>query len=191
MRSSLRYFLSLLIFLASCQSDIKTVEKITTYVDVNAEAGANVSMLYSEDAHVKARLTAPVLVRHNANKPYSEMPAGLKVLFYDDTLNIISRLTAGYGIRYEKDGKMTVRKNVIVVNVKGEQLNTEELVWDDANKKISSTKFCKITTKDEVLYGDGMTADQDFTNYHITKIRGTIKLKDSVFMPADSTGVSN
>ena len=36
--------------------------------------------------------------------------------------------------------------------------------------------FVKITTKDEVIYGEVLESNQDFTKYTIKKIRGTIML---------------
>jgi len=36
----------------------------------------------------------------------------------------------------------------------------------------------KITTADEVIYGDGLESNQDFTKYKIKNIKGTIHLKE-------------
>ena len=47
-------------------------------------------------------------------------------------------------------------------------------------KKIQDTtdqEFVKITTKDEVIYGQGLEANQDFSKYTIKKIRGTIAMQ--------------
>ncbi len=108
--------------------------------------------------------------------PYREMPKGLKAIFYDEALNVKSKITADYGIRYEKEQKMEARKNVVVVNEKGEQLNTEHLVWDERREKLLSDEFVKITRKDEIIYGTGFEANQDFTKYKIFNIKGTISV---------------
>jgi hypothetical protein len=39
-------------------------------------------------------------------------------------------------------------------------------------------KFVKITTDGEQLFGEGMEAQEDFTNYKIKKLRGTVKVKN-------------
>ena len=111
-----------------------------------------------------------------ADNPYLEMPKGLKVIFYDALLQVKSRLTADYGIRYEHEQKMEARKNVVVVNEKGEQLNTEHLIWDERREKLLSDEFVKITRKDEIIYGTGFEANQDFTRYKIFNIKGTISV---------------
>ena len=41
-------------------------------------------------------------------------------------------------------------------------------------QKLLSDEFVKITTKDQIIYGDGFEANEDFTKYKIFKTRGTI-----------------
>lgn len=165
--------------LFSCENDIATVRKVTLQEEVSVETGQNVEMLYSADAKVRAKLNAPLLERHNDKNPFVEMPKGLKLVFYNDSLVVNSTLTAKYGITYENSHEMIVRDNVKVVNVNGDILNTEELVWNEQTEKITSDKFVKIQTQDEIIYGDGLEANQDLTNYKIKKIRGTIRLKNN------------
>jgi LPS export ABC transporter protein LptC len=74
---------------------------------------------------------------------------------------------------------MEIRYNVEVINEKGEKLNTERLVWDEQKKKITSNAFVKITTAKEVITGNGLEANQDFTKYEIKNIIATIRLDDS------------
>jgi lipopolysaccharide export system protein LptC len=66
---------------------------------------------------------------------------------------------------------------VEVMNVKGERLNTEELHWDQKSGKIYTDKFVRITTADQIIMGDGMTANQTFTEWEINRYRGTINLQ--------------
>ena len=72
---------------------------------------------------------------------------------------------------------MKAQKNVEVIGTDGDKLNTEELIWNDKTKKLSSDKYVTIKTKDEVLYGDGFISDQDLKNYKITHPLGSLKLK--------------
>jgi precorrin-4 methylase len=72
---------------------------------------------------------------------------------------------------------MTARKNVEVINAKGEKLNTEEIIWDEQKKIIYSNAFVKISTGDEIIWGIGMEANEDFTDYVIKKVTGKVKVK--------------
>lgn len=159
---------------------MKTVNKIASLKEVGVETATNVETFYSNAGIVKAKLNAPLLKRFNNSAPYTELAKGLSLVFYDEHMQENGRMTARYGINYEQEQKMIVRNNVVVVNVKGEILNTEELTWNQATRKIFTDKFVKITTADEVLYGDGMEADEDFTHYKIRKIKGTIKVKENL-----------
>jgi LPS export ABC transporter protein LptC len=165
-----------LIFLTACENDIEKVKLFGTHERSPLESATNIKIIYSDSAKVQAELTAPVMNHYEGENPYLEMPKGLKVIFYNAAMEVKSRLTADYGIRNEHEQKMEARKNVVVVNEKGEQLNTEHLVWDERREKLLSDEFVKITRKDEIIYGTGFEANQDFTRYKIFNIKGTISV---------------
>lgn len=139
----------------------------------------NFEMLYSDSAVVRAKMNAPQRDVYKGENPYVEMPKGIKVVFYDKSKKPETTLTANYGIRREKDEKMEVRSNVIVVNSQGQQLNTEKLIWDEKTEKLTTDVLVKITTQDEIIWGQGLESNQTFTDYTIKKITGKIKLKNS------------
>jgi LPS export ABC transporter protein LptC len=143
----------------------------------------NAELLYSDSAIVRSKLVAPQIDHYAGKKPYFELPKGMNVIFYTREKKEETKLTANYGIGFDSGNgmeKMEAKGNVIVVNAKGEQLNTEHLTWNAVTKKIYTDDFVKITTKDQVIWGDGMTADQDFSDYQITNVKGEIYTKDSV-----------
>ncbi|MCX6291411.1 MAG: LPS export ABC transporter periplasmic protein LptC [Bacteroidetes bacterium] len=178
MKSFLRAILLFLpvISLMACENDIEKVKLLGTRDQSPVQSSKNIKIIYSDSAKVKVEMTAPVMNHYVVENPYLEMPKGLKANFYDESLNVKSRLTADYGIRYEKEQRMEARKNVVVVNEKGEQLNTEHLIWDEKKEKLLSDEFVKITRKDEIIYGTGFEANEDFTKYKIFNIKGTISV---------------
>ena len=46
------------------------------------------------------------------------------------------------------------------------------------SSKIYSDEFVKITTEDEIIMGEGMEANQDFTKWKIHKIKGVINVEE-------------
>lgn len=167
--------------LYSCENDLSTINKITSQKDALKETGKEVQALYSDLGKVKAQLLAPVMNHMDDPKnPYTELPSGLLLYFYDDSLQIQSKLSAGYGISYDNSDEMIARNNVVVISENGDKLESEELIWSQKTEKIRSDKFVKITTDDEIIYGDGFESNDDLTNYVIKKIRGTFKLKDGM-----------
>lgn len=163
----------------SCKTDMEKIKKIAEGNDHFIEAGNDVEVLYSDSAKVRIKLTAGKVIRYLTPEPSTEMPNGVKVYFYNDSMQTESRLTANYAISYDNKDEMIARNNVIVVNLKGKKLETEELIWDQKKEKIYSNKFVKITTEDEIIFGEGMESNQTFTEYKIKKIKGTINVKQN------------
>ncbi|MBP6650392.1 MAG: LPS export ABC transporter periplasmic protein LptC [Bacteroidia bacterium] len=172
------WFFLVLLFV-SCENDLDKVKLYGKSEKSPSESAKNIKILYSDSARVQVELTAPVLDRYESENPYIEMPKGLRAIFYDNQLNVKSKLDADYGIRTERDQKMEARRNVVVVNQKGDRLNTEHLIWDEQKQKLISDEFVTITTKDEIIYGDGFEANEDFTKYKIFKPKGTFSFKQS------------
>jgi len=110
--------------------------------------------------------------------PYLEMPKGMKAIFYDEALNVKSRITADYAVRYEKEEKMEARKHVVVINEKGEELDTEHLIWDQKREKLISDEFVTIKQKDQTIFGYGFEANQDFSKYRIFNPSGTFAVNN-------------
>lgn len=173
--------------LCSCENDIKEVESLTNKEKKPVTKGKNVELLYSEEANVKIKVTAPLMEEYGKleENKYIEMTEGIKVQFFDSTQHITSTLTANYAIHQVTQKFMEAKNNVVVVNDKGEKLNTEHLVWYEDSSKIYSDEFVKITTQDEIIMGEGMEANQDFSKWKIHKIKGTINVKEE----SDSSSV--
>jgi LPS export ABC transporter protein LptC len=125
-------------------------------------------------------MTAPVMEEFGGINPYEEMPKGVKVEFYDDQKTVNSSLTSNYAINRKREQIMEAKNDVVVVNVKGERLNTEHLIWDGKKRRIRTEAFVTITTKDQVITGTGLESDELFQEYEIKNISGIITLKDEV-----------
>lgn len=170
------------IITTGCENDIDVVNTVSSNQKIlPSETSKNVEFLYSEAAKITSKLTAPQIDNYTGENAYFEMPKGLKMIFYDNYPKEQTRLTADYGIGFggaEGMQKMEARRNVVVINEKGDKLNTEHLIWNGVTKKIHTDKFVKITTKDEVIWGDGLEASEDFSEYEIKNVKGQINIKD-------------
>ncbi len=175
-------------FFYGCENDIADVNSVASDTDKNApiESSKNAEFLYSDSARIRSKLKTPLIDHYMGKKPYYEMPKGMEVVFYDKFRKEQTKLTANYGIGYDKENKMNVMEakgNVIVINEKGDKLNTEHLTWNSLTKKIYTNEFVKITTKDEVIWGNGLEANEDFSQYEIKQVKGQIAVKDSPAAP--------
>ena len=84
-----------------------------------------------------------------------------------------------YGVNYEKKELVLAKQNVVVKNLETEEvLETESLFWDQKRKKIFTSNFVKITSPEKIIFGDSMTANEDFTHREIFGIRATIEVDE-------------
>lgn len=165
--------------LISCENDLDKVERIASNeVSLPVENSKDVEIIYSDSSIVRAKLKSPVLKFYNVQNAYHEMPNGLYVEFFGPQKNIESTLSAKYGRKFQNQGIIEVKDSVVVINEKGERLDTEKLIWNEKTKKIYTNSFVRITTATDIMFGEGLEANQNFTNYKIFKYRGSISVKD-------------
>lgn len=165
--------------LFSCENSKQEIERISYNEDLPDETTKDAVIRYSDSAKVKMVLTAPIIDRYLKQvDPYTEMTEGLHVVFYTDSGSVDTDITANYAKHLPEQNIIEAENNVIVKNADGDVLNTEQLTWDIGQKRIISDAFVKITTADEIIYGDGLESNQEFTKYRIKNIKGIISVDE-------------
>ena len=168
------------LFFYSCENDEKTLKEWSEK-KVMVEEATDITSLLSQEGKLKAKLTAPLMLRYNTDTTYTEFPKSLHVKFYDDSTKVESQLNALYGKYFESSGKVFLRDSVIVFNIKGDTLRTPELWWDENGKKIYTHKLVRIQTSDKHIYGGkGLEAGQDFSWYIIKQPTGTVLMPEDM-----------
>ncbi len=161
-------------FSASCVNNPKDIPAFREK-QVSTEQGNQIESFYSQNAKVKAKLTAPSMLRHLTDSTYVEFPKTLHVDFFNDSMIVESKLDALYGKYREYENKVFLRDSVVVRNIlKGDTLHCDELWWDQRTQKFYTDKKVRINTKDKVIFGTGLEAAQNFSWYVIRQITGTI-----------------
>ncbi len=179
-----RYLLAgcFVMLLAACSNDLKQLPPDATELRLQNDKAEEVEIIFSEQGVIKAVLHSKVFVRNDqATPPYADFKEGIKVDFYNAEGQVESTLTARSARYFTASQNVVVRDSVVVINKKGEKLQTEELVWNQKVERFYSEKLVRITIDNQVTYGDGIEANQDFTWYRISRQRGAI--------PVDETGL--
>lgn len=171
-------FISPLLWSACSKTDKGILKEIDAFEELlQTETAENLVIEHTDSGLLKLVLEAPkAITKRGIERPFTEMPEGLLAKFYNQLGEIESTISSEYGIYYTEEATVLLRNKVDVVNVKQERLETEELLWNQNTKKISTTKFVKITTPTETLTGYGMEADEDFSNWVIKDASGNFKL---------------
>jgi LPS export ABC transporter protein LptC len=135
----------------------------------------NVTMFYSEMDIVKIKMVAQkVFEFENGDR---EFPEGIYLEFFDQTGKITSTLRANSAYYFKEEIKWRGRGDVEIINIeKKEQLNTEELFWKQDTKRIFTDKFVTIKLQSEVIYGTGLEAAQDLSDYTIKNPEGEFEV---------------
>ncbi|MEM9849916.1 MAG: LPS export ABC transporter periplasmic protein LptC, partial [Bacteroidota bacterium] len=118
------------------------------------------------------------MLRYTNRSVQQEFIDGLLVEFFDQNQQVSGYLSAKYGIRYETEHRVVVRDSVVWESYQGEQLDTEELTWDERNERVYTNKFVTLTRPEEIIFGYGFEADQDFKRSRINAVEGVIKVDD-------------
>ena len=177
MRTSV--FLFLILLLSACHNDPADIEAFFGQLDTSIETAKEVEILYSDSAIIRVKILAPTMLRHlDSQEPFQEFPDGVNVEFFDARQKVSSTLTAKYAIRYDRESKVVVQDSVVWQSVAQEKLETEELIWDEKTQKVFTNKFVVITRPDEIIYGHGFEANQDFSYSKIKAIEGRLKVED-------------
>ncbi len=168
------------LLLWSCENNRSDIMALTLPKLLPSQSGSGVTMIYTDSANLKLVLKAPKMLtfEKNVTEPFTILPKGVMVGFYNTKGKLDATLKANYGVRYQYRRRMEVKYNVELVNKNGEILNTEHLVWDEVTKKMTSDAFVKITTADKIIMGKGIESNQDFTSYQIKEVTGTIQVNN-------------
>jgi len=169
--------LSLGVMLFSCENDINVINSLKIDEDQAVESTYDVEMTITDSGKVVMTMTSPQIDKYMVNREYMEMPKGIHIIFYDSIGGVRSTLDADYAISYSGSKIMEAKNNVVAVNSEGKTLYTEELIWDQRKHKIYTENEVKIVTQKEILFGDGLTADENFSNWHISRPRGDIQVE--------------
>jgi len=161
-----------LLTIIACNKE-EAAESEAISFDVNVETAKDVEIIYSDSAVVRVKITGPTMLYHvNRQEPEQEFTDGVRVDFYGPDQKITSTLTGKYAIRYESKGMVVVRDSVAWRSEAGEKLDTEELIWEERQQRVYNHKFVVLRKLDELIYGHGFEATQDFKNARVVAVSG-------------------
>jgi LPS export ABC transporter protein LptC len=165
----------------SCKNDIETINALTSDLNLPDQSAFNFETTYTDSGLMVGKIIAPEMNHYNnKEEPYFEFPAGMKVIFYDESGNSESTIEANYAIYHENTDIWDARGQVIADNPrKGEKLETEQMFWNQREERIYTDKFTKLTNSDGVFYGEnGFESRQDLTKWRLIGSKGTVNFRE-------------
>lgn len=163
------------ILLSSCKNDLDRVAAVEVTADAPDRTTTNAEYFYSDSGITRNRLRAGRIDEYTTGKEQrTEISDGLELVFFDARGRQGSVLTARRGRIWPDGRRMRVNEQVVFVNRKGERLETEELTWIQDSARVHTDKPVKIVRKGDILYGRGLDAAEDLSEYTIREITGSL-----------------
>ncbi len=137
---------------------------------------------YSEQGEILHVLTASILRRvENGTAEKSEdlveVLDGFELFLGGDEDNYEAHMQAQTGWLDEKNLRLIAQDQVVLRNLSGDILETEYLVWAEDSNRVWTNRPVMITSKNGILYGEGLESDARFENYRILRPSGEIVLE--------------
>jgi LPS export ABC transporter protein LptC len=130
----------------------------------------DIHILHSDSAVLRSEITAPKQLEFaNGNL---EFPEGIDIQLFNVNGQLETTLRADRGFFMRDQNLYRGEGDVQVKNLsKDQRLQTEEIFWNQAEKKIYTEKFVTIQERQTIFNGTGMEADDSFSNYRLKKVR--------------------
>lgn len=182
MRTSFFAFCWLLyLSLTSCIPDQAEAARLQDNMSEQIEIAEDITTYWSDSARLRVLLRAPIMENVVDYKdPHQRFPEGLRVLFLNDFGDTTSVLTAKYGIYRERENEVVVSDSVVWQSMDLQKLETDELTWNEESQQINTDRFVVITQPDYIIYGYGLTAQQDFSDVRIKQVTGRVPVSRPV-----------
>ena len=135
--------------------------------------------IYSDSGKIELIMRSPLVEQYdNASQPYYEFRMGMHVDIYDGKPAPTGSVTSKYAKYNQANNVWELKDSVVVINEKGDMLETEVLNWDQSKDLIYSDRFVKFTNEDQIVMGTGFESDPHLRKRKIKKVSATIYLKD-------------
>lgn len=167
-------------FFMACENDIEVIRKMQEK-RLSVDEVKDVTSYLSQGGRMKAKLTAPLMLRYFDSVPRVEFPNTLHVDFYNDSMQIESYLDAKKAWYYEQQSRIVLTDSVVVIRIDGDTLKTNELYWEQNLHKLYTTKDVEIRQRTKTIFGKGFESDEQLKNFRLDSITGILLVGASKF----------
>ena len=99
--------------------------------------------------------------------PFWYFPEGIYLERFDSLFQVEAKILADSAWNYTEKQLWRLKGNVDIRNMEGEMFLSDELFWDQKNRKVFSDKYIEIKRDETELKGYGFESNQEMTDYRI------------------------
>jgi LPS export ABC transporter protein LptC len=182
--SSRAVITALLLGVVGCSNDLDSVAAVEVSASGPDRVSEGTTYLYSDSGRVRNQLRAGRVSEFITTEPHrTELDEGLELTFFDRNGKPGSVLKARKGRILTEAKRMEVEDQVVFTNAKGERLETEQLIWSQDSHRVHTERPVRITREQDILFGQGLDANEDFSRYTIRRITGSLYLDHDTLAP--------
>ncbi|MBK0370687.1 LPS export ABC transporter periplasmic protein LptC [Flavobacterium agrisoli] len=163
----------------SCESNFKQVQMINYSEFVPASDADSIEVKYTDSGRISGVMKSPKMLDYaNVAFPFTDFPKGIDVTLYDKK-GKRTFIVANYAISYKKTGIIDLQGKVKITSETGQQLETEQLFFDQKNEWFYTERKFKLTDKAKgVSFGQGIDFSKDFKIVNSQRISGELEAEE-------------
>ncbi|MFN5422361.1 MAG: LPS export ABC transporter periplasmic protein LptC [bacterium] len=167
------HLLMFTLLISACENKEEDINALLNK-KLGIDEAVNIESYMSQSGKMRAKLTAPLMLRYQDTSSRIELPNTLHVDFYDSLLHVESKLDAIFALYHENRNQVFLRDSIRVYNTKGDTLFCKELYWDQSLEKFYTDKPVRIHTPDMIMYGNGLSAPENFKTFEIYQVTNSV-----------------
>jgi LPS export ABC transporter protein LptC len=177
MRKGVGYiaFLLAILFLQSCESNLKDVQRIYKTTFVPTGEADSINLKYTDSGKVKSILQSLKMIDYStAKNPFVEFPKSVLVTLIDANGNKTT-VVADKAISYKKTEVIDLIGNVKIQTYDGKVLVTNQLYFDQKNEWFFTEEAFTFKDADgSYLQGIGIDFSKDFKIFNMQNNNGEV-----------------
>jgi LPS export ABC transporter protein LptC len=147
----------------------------------------NVATFISDSGYTQYKIVTPIwYVYDEVDTPCWRFPKGLYLQKYDRKLNVIATVAADSAKYFKQMRIWRLDGNVEMHKQPKDLFLTQQLYWDERQRKIYSDSFIHIETATHILEGHGFVSDDRLITYRVIRPTGIFPVNQDNLHPGQS-----
>lgn len=169
-----------ILVVASCGSDKKELIDVSVdYETTPTMKTTQISTVISDSGVVRYKITAPLwLVFDEAKEPRWNFSQGLHLDKFDNNQNQDATFDCDSATFLSQRKIWRFDGTVYAQNVAGDKFFTNQLFWDQRDKKVYTDSFIHIEKSDRIIEGYGFVSNENMTEYDVNKVSGIFPINE-------------
>lgn len=138
----------------------------------------DVNTFISDSGYTRYFITAPIWnIYDEARDPLWRFPEGLELEQYDRSLRVAATMRCDSAKYLSQRRIWQLDGNVVMVNTQRDSFLTQQVFWNQINRKIYSDSFIHIVRADRIIEGYGFISNEQMSAYSVNRPTGIFPIE--------------